>query len=653
MNKNYYLNLLNKKVNELQNILLEMENSNFSDDYKKYLISGYIITLSSILEVGIGDFHSDKFDELSTLIYYTRQKIVHYGLFNGLKDVEEAAYKIVELTKENYKSEVEFYENLFDLGDIYEVNNIVVEVSSNIIKDPHFYKFVSKDKKQVLNISPTNIFFLTKKSSDKVLSYIIDTQNPAGLYFYTEDGKSGYKELNSEEIKQFLKKNFACPAEDYNEHLIVMQNIINSFISDPINSMQIMEQASDEQFCRNTIEIIKLFILERKMYASYIESNFLIKDKYSLSKMQKTDYDRLYKDIKKNAYKYIDEKDVFFIDMTLRRAKYYSDYLSDSKKNSDIKPEVLNTVLVQLFECGPKHFSNKLISSSPEFKKCYSNLLRYRQIFSHYILTNKEYKDTIARFKQEFVGLIKVLDSMDLSYIQTPMSVNCLPYLTIERNKDQFFNYKHEQFLKINKDTYIGKKIYYSSHNPTSHGLIAVLPSGNNIANTSYYCKNLSGELTQKHIADENSGKSIASTILNTPLRGAKQIEMDMSFSALFKAYFELRKLCNKSNKITINFHACKANTFYAHKDDLSMVILRFFNQGYIPAELLQEIKVDESNLSKGFVHLLDKKDNVVATIIHEKKCSFKHNYTVDSEDYFSRIDNIEHDFSKRRPSNV
>ena len=104
-------------------------------------------------------------------------------------------------------------------------------------------------------------------------------------------------------------------------------------------------------------------------------------------------------------------------------------------------------------------------------------------------------------------------------------------------------------------------------------------------------------------------------------------------------------------NKITINFHPSKSNCDYAHKDDLSMVILRHFNQGYTPIELLQEVKVDYSTSSKGFINLLDKKDNVIASIVNEKKCSFKYNYNIDSNDYFSRIDHIDHNFSKRRHS--
>ena len=103
MEKNYYLGLLQKKVQELKKVLEKLEKENVSDEYKKYLISGYIITLDSILEIGISDLHSSDLDELTSLIYYTRQKAVHYGYFNGIHNIEDIADRIITLTDTSYE----------------------------------------------------------------------------------------------------------------------------------------------------------------------------------------------------------------------------------------------------------------------------------------------------------------------------------------------------------------------------------------------------------------------------------------------------------------------------------------------------------------------------------------------------------------------
>lgn len=650
--ENYYLKLLYKKVQELDSVLKSLDSDETDDEYKKYLIAGYIVTLSSILEVGIGDLHSEKFDELASLIYYTRQKVVHYGYFGGLNDIENSIENVFYLlSEENYKEEQEYYNNLLAFDREYEVNNVVIKYSSRITDDDLFYKFESNEGKSVLFIPKQNLFLLTKKNSDKVVSYVIDTSSSAILY---SDGSSKVKEISNEEIKQFFRENFQVESENYNEHNLVMYNIINSFASDPINSIQIMEFASDEQFCRNTIEVIKDYIFNKSMYFSYIDNNYLIKDKYSLNKMQKADYSKLLKDLKQNSHKYLDEKDVFFINMTIKRAKHFAKLLSDYELDSSFKPEALSIALIQMFESGPKHFSNKLISSSPEFKKCYSNLLRYRQIFSHYLLSSKEYRDGIEKFRQEFINLIKVLQTLDLNAIQTPMKEDVLPYVTIERSKNNFFNYKHEQFLKVDRSNYIGKKILYSSHNSQSKSLIAILQGGNHIANTTYYEKDKNGNLTPKYIFDEKKGKKVLANALNTPLKKTKEVHADLSLSYLFKAFFLLKKASNKSCKLTINFHPFEENSNFAHKDDLEMVILRFFNQGYIPDELLQKVHLDLSHVNKGYIDLANENGEIIATIINEKKCAFKYNnYSVDEEDHFSRIDNIAHDFSKRRHNNV
>ena len=115
MNNNYYLNLLYKKVMELKKILKELENKDCTVEYKKYLISGYIITIDSILEIGISDLHSPELDELTSLIYYTRQKAVHYGYFNGLHNIEDIATSIIDLVEKNYKNEKDFANRLADV----------------------------------------------------------------------------------------------------------------------------------------------------------------------------------------------------------------------------------------------------------------------------------------------------------------------------------------------------------------------------------------------------------------------------------------------------------------------------------------------------------------------------------------------------------
>ena len=143
-----------------------------------------------------------------------------------------------------------------------------------------------------------------------------------------------------------------------------------------------MEYASDGQFCRNTIDIIKDFITENSMYEGYISNNHLIKDKYSLNKMQKTDYTKLQRSFRKNINHYMNNSDAFFVQATLKRAQHYFNLLTSDQKDKSFKYEMLAPILIQLYEIGPKHFSNKFINSSPEFKKCHNNLLRYRQIFS-------------------------------------------------------------------------------------------------------------------------------------------------------------------------------------------------------------------------------------------------------------------------------
>ena len=649
MNKsNYYLSLLYKKIKELKKVLEELASSDCSNEYKKYLISGYIITFDSILEIGIGDLHSPLIDELSSLIYYTRQKAVHYGYFNGITNIEDTAQKIIDLTDTHYEKEQEFYNEVFNLDFFDECNNVLIKKSSKIENDTYFYKFKSLDESQVLCVPTRRVFKLTQKSKDKVSGYIVDTTNPVGIYFYDKNGVNDYKEVCDEEMKEFFRKNYFVTNENYNDHNIVMRNIIDSFVTNPVNSIQIMEYASDGQFCKNTIDIIKDFIIDNCMYEGYIKNNHLIKDKYSLNKMQKTDYTKLQHSFRKNINTFMNTSDAFFVSMTLKRANYYFNILNNAESEDNFKPEILAPMLIQLFEVGPKHFSNKFINSSPEFKKCYGNLLRYRQIFSHYILLGKEYSDGLDKFKKDFLNFISLLQSIDLTKEFSPTQEEYGTYNIIERDKSDFFNYKHEQFLRVKKNTYIGKKIHYSSHRPNSKSLIAILPGGNSAANTSYYQRDIDGYLTPQYTIDEATGKKHYINASTNPLKHAKEVKIDFNLANLFKAYNALNKLKQKSD-ILIYFAPCEDNGNASHYDDLETVIMRFFSQGYLPIELLQKTKIDCSRLSKGVIVLTDYNNTPIATIVNKQKCNLEPTYKKDDKRFFSRIDDITHDFSKRR----
>ena len=117
------------------------------------------------------------------------------------------------------------------------------------------------------------------KNKEKISNYIIDTTNPVGLYSYNPDNSKmdNYKEISGEDMKDFFRNNFFVTHEDFNDHNIVMRNIINSFVTNPVNSIQIMEYVSekhltfvedstnaDENYTRNFIRNnIKLKIKRR------------------------------------------------------------------------------------------------------------------------------------------------------------------------------------------------------------------------------------------------------------------------------------------------------------------------------------------------------------------------------------------------------
>ena len=646
---NYYLALLINKVNELKNVLEDIETNNYSDEYKKYLLAGYIITLDSILEIGVGDLHSSKIDSLVSLIYYTRQKIIHYGYFNGLQNTDQIANNIVELTNSFYDSEQEYFSKLVNKNNFeLKGKNLLIKAAANIETDGVYYIFKSKDEHQELLIPIEDVFTLTKKSKEKPSKYIVNLNTTGNLFTYNLDGKSSYEQISGLDLKLFLKENSLVLEENYNEHNETIKKIIEEFIKRPVQCSQIMEYASDEQFCKNTIDVIKEFILENSIFEAYIENFYLIKDKYSLNKMQKTDYNKLQNNFRKNILQYMTHKDAFFVNMTIKRTKHYFETLKLSDKSFEIDHYTLAPILIQLFETGPKYFSKQFISSSPEFKKCYSNLLRYRQIFSHYILGDKQYKDALDNFKNEFLSFVKILQMVDLDDVRIQVHEDLEIYHLIEKDKKDFFNYKHEQYLELENGIYVGKKIYYSSKNSNSDKLIGIIPGGNNLHSSHFYVKDAFDEITPLYSIDKTTGLRTHKFVTKDTLPDNKEVKIDCNLSNLFTAYCALNKV-KRNGDIQIYFLPSEENGNYAHYDDLETVILRFHSQGYLPVELLTRTTLDTSKANSGIIYLKDCKGNVIANIINKKKQSIHGDYNKDGKRFFSRIDDISHSINRRR----
>ena len=138
------------------------------------------------------------------------------------------------------------------------------------------------------------------------------------------------------------------------------------------------------------------------------------------------------------------------------------------------------------------------------------------------------------------------------------------------------------------------------------------------------------------------------SHLSHKPIHGAKEVKIDFNLANLFKAHQLLSSQKSKGD-ICIFFEPCKDNDNKAHYDSLETVILRFFTQGYLPVELLQKTMLDCSNISKGAITLTDAKGNSLATIANKQKCGLDPKQKKDEKRFFSRIDDITHDFSKRR----
>ena len=72
---------------------------------------------------------------------------------------------------------------------------------------------------------------------------------------------------------------------------------------------------------------------------------------------------------------------------------------------------------------------------------------------------------------------------------------------------------------------------------------------------------------------------------------------------------------------------------------------------GKLPLKLLRKTKIVTSSSNQGFVSITDESGKVIANVINRKKYTNSIDARKDEKRFFSRIDDINHNFSKRRHS--
>ena len=230
MEDKIFLDILYAKAKEL-NELLQADNNNYTKEQLQYLISGYIVELDSILETGIGELHSPELDKLTSLIYHTRQKVVHYGSFGALNDIVNEAQDIAKLTLETYEKERKFQTKLYASCNFSAQPNVVISNSPNIEKQELFYNFKSKDGKYILSVPLKRVFELTDFNHNKIQKLIINTNDAASLTTLNDDGAIvDYAQLNEDEIRNFFKENYFIHEENTTKHIDAIKEVTDKFV---------------------------------------------------------------------------------------------------------------------------------------------------------------------------------------------------------------------------------------------------------------------------------------------------------------------------------------------------------------------------------------------------------------------------------------
>lgn len=661
MNENFYLELLNEQTRELE--LIIKNKKNYAPNVYNCILAGIVIRMNSVLEQCMLDFHSPNFSEVSKMIYNSRQLLVHYYDYRTFSNLEEIFLKIIDKFKRAYPNERYYFKKILSYKATKE-HNVVVSKDKNIIYDEFTNSYIFKGDNVEISVSRDKVIKIQDLKKRRDIAYIVNCDSDMNYFYRGEDNETFYKELSGYgELQTFFMKHFNVVDIDYQKHKDCIKDILDTFYHKGNYTSVFVEEKLDESSRRNPLYIETAVALDKFFNDDIVYEQFLDGRVYTnkgIPNNEYFDYKSIRENCKMDLENNISKRDYFFITKTISIfANLNSEVIKSTNLTDGEREKMEISMLINWIDHSLRNFTLEFVEANEEFNKLHNKLIYYRNFYAHNILQTKT--NTSKRILEEFYELSKeyvmILNSLNIKTITKPEEENIVNFVAIERMPYHFVNHKYEQYIQVDPSTYIGDKLYYSTRGSEYNKIIGLVGVDKSFPIRGTYYENKNGEFIAKTFKTK-SGKKHNLLVSKLDYSKGQDCCLDVNLDDLLYIYAAYKGKISKeltdslervNHKKVVIFRASKENNFTSHASELDEIISGFYQQRFLPFELVKKTKINlvkESN-GKGYFQILDENDNEIAIVVDSKRLK-DYDIVIDKKGYFT-IHDTTHNFDKRR----
>lgn len=657
--KNVYLELLLAHSKKIDAVIKNKDN--YNTNVYNCILAGLVIQMNSIVEQCIMDFHSSSFSKVVELIYNSRQLLVHYSDYRTLKNMETISSQIIKEIKKSYKHEEKYFSRLLKFESISE-RNVVVSKSRDVIYDEFNNSYIFRNDDVEIAVSEDKVIKLQDLKKRRDVAYIVSCNQDMN-YFKKNGNDSGYYQLIGEEsVLSFFVENFKVIDVNYNKHKVAIRDILDNFYKEGnyngvVTKQKVSVTGNNVPLYLDSSKVLDKFFNERIAYKQLMDERVYVNN--GVPEFGYFDFHSLKQNVKEDLERNLTRRDYFFLSKTISMFNSLNETINENKDlDSDNKHKMIITMLINWSDHTLRHFSEKFIKINPEFEDLHVKLVNYRNFFSHNILQLKKSieEKLIKEYLEMANGYIGILNSLNIEEVNLDEGKNEVHFIAIERDTNRFISRRYEQYVQIDPMTYVGNKLFYSTKGSEYRKIVGLIVADKKHAYRGSYYERKNGEFISKTFRTKG-GRKRRVMVSKMDYSYGMDVSFDINCSDLFYLYAATKGKVDKHDNLDLHclkkkrvvvFYPSKENNYRGHSVHLEGLITDFFQQRYMPFELVKPtkiVKVKDEN-DKGYFQIVDASTNeVIADVVDETKLE-KYNVEHDHKGYFTINETI-HNFRK------
>lgn len=665
MEENFYLESLNKLAKELK--LVMSKKKDYTPVIYNCILAGIIIRMNSIIDQCMLDFHSDSFKEAAEAIYNSRQILVHYSDYRTFEDLDDISSEVLDRFYEAYPTEREYFDDILNYKDVKE-HNVVIPKSKQVVYDEFTNSYIFISDGVEIAVSKEKVTKIQDLVKRRDLAYIVNCDSDMNYFYKDEDGETMYQELKGHEaLQDFFKAYFTVTEVDFNKHKECIKDILNKFYkSGNYNATYVMTRREETNSKKKQLYLESSKTLDKYFNEGVVFSQFLDSRTYSnigIPSQEFFDYKFIREQSEFDLERNITKRDYFFVVKTISMFDNLNKELKNAQNLDELQKEKLEmAMLINWADHTFRNMSDEFVECNEEFAKLHFNLLSYRTFFAHNVLQLKQSasKKLLEEFYELAKGYVSVLSSLHVPNLDMKMSKNEVDFIAIERMPPHFVNSKHEQYIQVDPTTYIGDKLFYSTRGSKYRKIIGLVPVDKTYSLRGTYYEKKGDNFVAKTFKTPG-GRKRNLLVSRVDYSKGREVNFDVNIDDLLYIYaaykdkikeYPLCELYGSHHKKVVYFPPSAENNYKAHAIELEEIISDYYQQRYLPFELVTNTdvitkKTDDGKIVFAIVDLSKEEQEEIAYIVDVNDLQDL-NVELDSKGFFTINETI-HNFTEKR----